>query len=331
MARHILHTTIKKSLRERNGSPKRTIRNLVELAENFSVGSQLEFFRTVRSMLKSEACAYYSLWEALIRETDHDSLRTFGINVGYNGCAAASGILRAASRKHLCGIPSILTIVYDGRKMDCGLVDSIVRQGETLGIHTYIVSDRGGNPVPLSTVFTGHRDSGFVVLTDGNTLCPDTVSKLTLGKNVMLSVSADAAGFEESCERLKKQRVLYCVHTEYDENRADEILSGLWVGRIESLVGTFALLIPREGVSEIKAAMVGAFAYSCRMEQRYPLILIDYGLDLPNVNRIVSSRSCLAGFDADGQLITEKGRTLGAGLNIISCSLLDVFSRGLAI
>ena len=54
MARHILHTTIKKSLRERNGSPKRTIRNLVELAENFSVGSQLEFFRTVRSMVIDE-------------------------------------------------------------------------------------------------------------------------------------------------------------------------------------------------------------------------------------------------------------------------------------
>lgn len=332
MAQHLLQTTISRSLRDINDGPKRAIRNLVELGENFSVGrSQLDFFKTIHSMLKSENSAYYTLWETLTRETDHDSLKTFGINVGYNGCTTGVKALRELSKKHCCGIPSVLTVMYDGSKMDKNGVDNIVRQGETLGIFTYIISHHGGELEALAPVFGGHSDSGFVILANGSSLCDQTVFSLTKHKNVMLSVSADESSFEEVCKGLRAQHILFCVHTKYDDVKSDEILSGSWVEKVEPFVSTLALLIPDDEVSESTIAKVGAFAYSCRMEMRYPLILMDYRLDVAEMNRAISRNKCSATFDTDGQLITESGKTLDACLNIVNCSLLEIFRKGLAI
>jgi len=332
MAQHLLQTTISRSLRDINDGPKRAIRNLVELGVNFSVGrSQLDFFKTIHSMLKSESSIYYTLWETLARETDHDSLKTFGINVGYNGCTAGVKTLRDFSKKHSCGIPSVLTVIYDGSKMDKNGVDNIVRQGEKLGIYTYIISHHGGELEALAPVFGGHKDCGFVILAEGSALCGQIVFSLTKHKNVMLSVSADESSFEEVCKSLRAQHVLFCVHTKYDNAKSDEILSGSWVEKVEPYVSTLALLIPLDTVSDSTIAKVGAFAHTCRMEMRYPLILMDYRLDVAEMNRVISRNKCSATFDTDGQLITESGKTIDACLNIVNCSLLEIFSKGLAL
>ncbi|NLH01376.1 MAG: hypothetical protein GX488_05675 [Clostridiales bacterium] len=330
MAKHLLHATISTALRD--DGPKRAIRNLVELGEKFSVGRfQREFFSTISSMLKNENSLYYKLWETVLKETDHDSLKTFGINIGYNGCTAGIKTLRALEKQHNCGIPAVISILYNGSEMDSAKVDNIVRQGEKLGIFAYIITYCGGDLGSLSSVFTAHKDCGFVLLTEGCELSCDTVSRLTIKKNVMLSVSAGECGFEETCRRLRSMRTLYCVYSRYDEAQADEIVSGKLVEKVMPCSNTFVLLIPDDDVSDNTAARVGAFAAECRKQQRYPFILMDVRLDLLDINRAIANSACFVAFDTDGQLITQKGKTNDSSLNITKYGLLDIFRKSLVL
>lgn len=328
--RHMLQATLTSAFRDEG--PKRAFRNLVELGEKFSAGRrQRAFFTTVREMLRKDSSAYYLMWERVVRDTDHDCLQTFGINVGYNGCTAGVRTLRALERINHCGIPSILGACYNGEEMDGRELEDLLRQGEKLGIFTYIVDYRGGDVGVLAGVLAAHKDSGFIVLTGDCALTESNVTMLTVRKNVMLAISADSEDFSGVCDRLRAAHALYCVYASYGEERAAQILSGSYAGEIGAHSGTFVLLLPEDGVSEQTVERVGAFAAESRMEQRWPFILMDLREDLIEINKAVARSGCFVRFDPDGQLVTQKGRAEDLALNIRRFSLLDIFRSSLAL
>ena len=330
IGRHMLQATLTSAFRD--DGPKRSFRNLVELGERFAAGRrQRAFFADIREMLRKDSSAYYLLWERVVRDTDHDSLQTFGINVGYNGCTAGVRTLRALERLNHCGIPSILGASYNGAEMDGRALEDLLRQGEKLGIYTYIVDCLGGDPGALAGVLAAHKDAGFIVLTEDCPLTEQTVGLFTVRKNVMLAVSADREDFEQTCCALREAHRLYCVYARYDEARAQEILSGDYADRVGDFSGTFLLLLPEDGVSAATSAAVGAFAAEARREQRWPFILMELREDLIEINRDIARSGCFVRFDADGQLVTQSGRAPEPALNIRRGSLLDIFRRSLAL
>lgn len=329
ICRHMLQAALRTAFRD--DGPKRAIRNLVELGEKFSAGRQRAFFTGVREMLRKESSAYYLLWERMVRDTDHDCLQTFGINVGYNGCTAGVRTLRALERAHHCGIPSVLGAVYNGGEMDGRQIDGLVRQGEKLGIYTYVLNYCDGDVGMLAGVLAAHKDSGFIVLTGSCALTPRNIAMLTARKNVMLAVSADSPGFPGICRILRETRALYCAYAAYDETRAAEILSGELVERIGEYAGPFLFLLPEDGVGEKTAEKVGAYAAASRREQRRPFILMDLREDLIEINKAIARSGCFVCFDTDGQLVTEKGRTAEPALNIRRLALLDIFKNSLVL
>ena len=328
--RHMLQATLSTAFRD--DGPKRAIRNLVELGEKFSVGCrQRAFFTDVREMLRKDSSVYYLLWERMVRDTDHDCLQTFGINVGYNGCTAGVRTLRALERAYHCGIPSILGAVYNGGEMDGRQIDSLVRQGEKLGIYTYVIDYCDGDVDVLAGVLAAHKDSGFIVLTGPCKLTPQNITMLTVRKNVMLAVSADSPEFPRICQTLRETHTLYCVYAVYNETRAADILSGDLVEHIGEYSGTFVFLLPEDCVSEKTAERVGAYAAASRREQRWPFILMDLREDLIEINKAIARSGCFVCFDTDGQLVTEKGRTDEPLLNIRKLALLDIFKSILVL
>lgn len=328
--RHMLQATLSSAFRD--DGPKRAIRNLVELGEKFSVGRpQRAFFADVREMLRKDSSAYYRLWERVVRDTDHDCLQTFGINVGYNGCTAGVRTLRAFELIHHCGIPSILGADYNGAEMDGRVLDSLVRQGEKLGIYTYVIDYRAGDIGALAGVLAAHKDAGFVVLTGLCALTPQNVTALTVRKNVMLAVSADSPDFSLNCQALRETHTLYCVYAAYDEARAADILSGNLVERIGENAGTFVFLLPDDAVSTQTAEKVGALASESRRKQRWPFILMDLREDLIDINKVIAKSGCFVRFDTDGQLVTENGRAVEPSLNIRKLALLEIFKSSLVL
>ena len=87
MSRILIETTVRQTLKGLQDDPKRSIRNVVDMALHFSDGRfQSRFFRTAQTMLEHEDSAYYALVEDAANHIDPEHLVTFGMNLGYNSC-----------------------------------------------------------------------------------------------------------------------------------------------------------------------------------------------------------------------------------------------------
>ena len=76
----LVGAVVKKALREMKESPERTIRNLIDMALQFSGGRfQQFFFATAQTMLQNENSAYYQLVRDIISYADPERLYTFGM------------------------------------------------------------------------------------------------------------------------------------------------------------------------------------------------------------------------------------------------------------
>lgn len=75
MSRLLVETVVKKSLKGIKDSPERGIRNLVDMALQFSEGRfQKNFFTMAQIMLQNENSAYYDLVRETVTHTDTDRL-----------------------------------------------------------------------------------------------------------------------------------------------------------------------------------------------------------------------------------------------------------------
>lgn len=84
ISRILIETTVRQTLRGLKENPKRSTRNLVDMALHFSEGRfQNHFFQTAHTMLEHEESAYYALIEDAVSHIETEHLVTFGMNLGY--------------------------------------------------------------------------------------------------------------------------------------------------------------------------------------------------------------------------------------------------------
>ena len=88
LTRLLIENTVDRALRDMERDAHRSLRNLVDLALTFSKGTFERHFLTLcRSMLENETSPYYQLLVRALRTCDRQTLKTFGITVGYEACS----------------------------------------------------------------------------------------------------------------------------------------------------------------------------------------------------------------------------------------------------
>ena len=98
LSRTLIETIVRKTIADIQEAPKRSTRNLVDLALNFADGRfQSQFFASAQAMLQNEDSAYYTLIPDVVASTDTDRLVTFGLNIGYNSCTLGARRIRELS------------------------------------------------------------------------------------------------------------------------------------------------------------------------------------------------------------------------------------------
>lgn len=74
--------SVSKNIKE---DPYRSIRRLADLGRQFAKGRfQEELFSLFQRLLLNEDGPYYEMLKQLVSSVDTDSLKTLGINIGYN-------------------------------------------------------------------------------------------------------------------------------------------------------------------------------------------------------------------------------------------------------
>lgn len=216
MSRLLVETVVRNSLKSIRENPEREIRNLVDMALQFSEGRfQKNFFTIAQTMLQNEDSAYYDLIRNIVFHTETDRLHTFGMNLGYNSCTRGAQMIRDHEAAMACRIPWSLSIQIDPQKLTGNYerYELLIHDGERLGIFTWMLFPSGCVQTVLPLV-REHPDSAFCIFCEARSLTPAFLDEAEGIHNIMLVVRYDEKAVKKSpCSGRWDSYILYGIHT----------------------------------------------------------------------------------------------------------------------
>lgn len=329
LKRMMIEAALRKALRDISSSPKRSLRNLVELGFDFSKGSfQKQLLGTVQRMLQDENSKYYDLVRDVVSHTDHDILTGFGMNLGYNSCIRGAQLIRSIEQKEHFNIPWSLSLTLpDSSCQDVlSVCERTLEQGRELGIYTYLFHARQ-DPQQLFPLLQKYRDCAFLLFLRPQQLTSAFLSRFSGIRNTLISVEADSAGqLTRACDRLRRAKLLYTVHRHYSDADQAALLDDSWLTSLLPCHPAFAILFPGPDCSTQVREAVYQHVIQLRNSQLYPILLAEGYRDSLAIDQIISDDACIFGFDQNGALQTYAGTLPADRFNLSVHSLRHIFS-----
>jgi len=308
MTRTILKAMTEKYIGDIVSDPHRSLRNLVDLGTNFAAGKfQKKFFNKVQSMLGGKKSAYYDIASNLVSSVDRETIKTFGVNIGYNSCIHGANMIRENEAECGYNIPgTIIFSVSDNADSGDGVgrdeISRFITQGNELGIFTYVINCSEGNAEYISDLFAEYPDCAFLLFISSDVTDADALAKtLKRHNNVLTAVSARSAEFADVTAKLKDEKILCGAYINFDGKYAEcDILSGNYDIEITKSFCPFVFLLSDNNVSDDIRTQVTSYVRDVRESQKAPYILIDAFQDLLEIDKIISDDACSIRFDKAG-------------------------------
>lgn len=308
ISRILVQTTVRKAIRDIRESPERSIRNLVDMALNFSDGRfQKEFFYTSQQMLENENSAYYSLIRNMVEHTDEEKLLTFGMNLGYNCSILGARQIRQIEAAEGYNIPWSISLEMgpDSFSQNQDRYHALIEEGEHLGIFIWFLfsHDQAHDCLSLAAA---HPNEAFVLFCSAEEITWTLIDCASELNNLMLAVpmNEDAPVI---CSLLREAGLLYSLYTTYGAADLPKIESGDWFYDMEQMHPVFSVFIPKRECSKEIQQRAYSVIHEARMAQTHATMLWEMYQDNLLIDRIVSEDGCWAGFCADGRLHSING------------------------
>jgi len=326
--RILIETIVRKTLREIQSAPERNIRNLVDMALNFSKGRfQKKFFASTQRMLTNEQSAYYQLVRNVVNNIDHDRLLRFGMNIGYNSCTLGARKIREIEKTEGFDIPwaLYLEINSDAFRRHREAYDALFCQGKELGIFTWFIRARDLN-VDMIELLAGHDDCAFVFWCDSSILSSGLLEEIAQQKHIMLSIGLDENA-DVLCAELRSRKLLYAVYKEYTSDDLKDILNDNILYDMQSLNAPITALIPNTSCSCGDREIVYDYVLRKREEQKFPTVLWDMIQDVLTIDTIISDDCCSAGFRVDGSFFALANGREVSDWNVFNSDLKTILAE----
>jgi len=324
----LIETIVRRTLREIQSAPERNIRNLVDMALNFSKGRfQKRFFESTQRMLSNEHSAYYQLVRSLTNNVDHERLIRFGMNIGYNSCTLGAKKIREIEAAERFNIPWALHLEINAdlltQRRDA--YHSLICQGKELGIYTwFIYVDR--LCTELFELLAEHDDCAFALICNGYALNDETLGELERLKHILISVDLDDDA-DTICTELLDRKLLYAVHKTYTSADLKDILNDNMLYDTQSLSAPITALIPDVDCSTSERELIYDYVLRKRQAQEFPTIMWDMIRDVLAIDTVVSDDCCSAGFHADGAFFSLASGQNAEQWNLFESHLRTIFSN----
>lgn len=329
LPRMLCEATVERAMRDIQRDTKRSLRNLVDLGLNFTSGRYSHsILEMVQTMLSDEQSAYFEAVQMAIQNVDAETLKTFLINVGLEGCTRGAKKIRELEERENFNIPWALTICA-GRE-GVGLSDCLrlVEEGMALGGYVYLLLDTGLDGLFLAQLATAYPKCAFVLLTGA--LCADESEMAHLQElhNVMYFIDADMPEKEESLRNLQAERCLYGLYRWYNQENAAAVISDAALDSYRDDNPISLCLIPREETPQAVRRAVSTRISGVRKSLLYPYCALEYSIDLLAVDVAVSGDGCAVAVCPNGQIHTvRKGTLSGEEFSIYHHALAEILRR----
>ena len=304
----IVTNAVRMGLRNIRNDSSRGVRYMVDLGAHLAKSPEPKrFFTVIQNIFGNPKSVYYKLVSDIVRSTDAQTLETVGINVGYMSWTCGARTIRRIESSHGHSIPWTLLLDWNGKPKNHADLNSIVSQGRSLGIHTYMVfsGKDTGNTLELLDCFDAFPDCAFVLFSDSEAVTAECAGKML--KNVMVLVSYDHPKRDETMKQLAEQQRMFGAYYVYNNDNAEEILSGRLLTQFRDMGYTMAFFVADAQCSLLTAQSVSQYIESNRNAQSYPIFLCELLSDIDYVDQVVSGKSCAVQIGCDGTIRTADG------------------------
>lgn len=325
MSRILIESTVKRTIKSIRNDPKRSIRNIIDMALQFSDGRfQQQFFTAAQTLLKNENSAYYSLVSDTVLNVDENRLLTFGMNLGYNSCTFGARKIRENEQILNCNIPWTICLQTDEQSVEkyAQQIHQRISEGEELGIYTWMLFAQSG-PEKLLPLLHKHSNCAFILFCRSEDLSTAFTEQAAELYNLMLVVPYE----EENtilCTQMQEMGLLYSFYSLYSQKDTEDIVNGNLFCGAQQLHPVFHALLPKPDCPQYISNLIHQMVARTREEQMYSLIPWELNGDNQMIDRIISDDVCDLFFDIEGSLYHYMGEYKRESCNLFEQDLTAI-------
>lgn len=289
---------INKAIRDIRSDPKRSIRNLADLGDNFSTTlTQKRFFALAREVLKNPDNPYNELLANVVENVTAETIRTMSLNFGYTSLNYGADILREREAAFGKYIPWLLIFDFSagaGTAPGFERTASLIADAVSLGIYSFVFQ-LGAAPENLAQVLeycAEFTECSFFAAVPAGLLTGPIAERAARTPNLVLSVDVteptaqkEAAG---TFRALHAAECFYGFHVYFGEENAERLMADEFMRqRIQDgcLIGTF---VNADRNKETLEDRVYRFVCSRRGKKGSPLFAMDFYRDISYVGNAIS-------------------------------------------
>ena len=320
----LISSVVKRALNDIKNNLERSIRNLIDMALQFSKGRfQHNFFSTVQTMLCNKNSAYYDLARDIVTYVNIDRLYTFSMNLGYNSFTHGVSLIRKNENKLGCNIPWTLAIQIDLQQFNKKRYHKVIDMGEELGIYTCMLFCKGHTNRALDLT-KEHNNSAFFIFCDTEDITPAFIEEAAEIHNIMPVVR-----FDENTAHIytpmRNMGIPFSVWYSYGQKDIETIINGDLFYSAQQLSPVFTALLPEPNCTDSMQRLTHQTVIKERNEQNYRTILFEMQGDIELIDGIISADSRPAYFDGNGFLHDWSGQINCEHNNLFKSNLSDIF------
>ncbi|MDF2838957.1 MAG: hypothetical protein K0S60_660, partial [Evtepia sp.] len=225
----MVEAALTKALKDLKSNPEVTMRKWLDRKGSHTKGDIQELLLQMKTMLQDPTSAYHTLVKRVVNNVKFETLKTFGINFGYNGCTWGAKTIRSQELIYDVHIPWTISFDMDG-SVTAHDVDSMIEQGKKLGIYVYQLHCRTEKAVfDLPQLFLKQKDCAFIVFIRPDGISDRLVEQYGKHSNFLLAVACHEHNADEAFAMIKKAEFLYAANYEYDARNVQPIFAGHFV------------------------------------------------------------------------------------------------------
>lgn len=329
MTRSLIETLVRSRLYALKKSPKRTTRNLIDMALQFSHGRfQKHFFEIAQEMLQNKLSPYYELIYRTVSNVDTEHLLNFGMNVGYNSFTYGANIIRQLETENGYNIPWNISLhLSESAEAAQGEhYHKLLNEGKSLGIYTWSLFS-SGQLKHLLPVMEMNTDCAFILFCSPKEITEELLNCTQELNNIMFVIEYQD-NISDTFALLKERQLLYSVYKIYTPADVPSILNGEIIKSINKTESVFMFLLSDDSCTEDEKKQVSHYVLKNRENPSFPVLPFEFQFDNERIDSIISDDSCAAWFDPNGYLCTPQTNGKRSDqFNYYKNNLSDIFKE----
>ena len=331
LIRQTIHIAVSKAMEDMQSNTKRSIRNLIDLGLLFAKSeNQKWFYSAAKKVIANPQNPYNSFAARMLANVDNDTVKTVGLNLGYN--SLTYGAEKLKKRQDDLGFPVPWFLIFEFCESGPDFfqqMERLIMEGRELGIYSYIACPREKDDMKaICEIAERFEDCLFIIKATSDLITEQTAEMLGKMRNAMISIQMSDKPL--CCENnvnafhlLKENRCLYGFHVSYNESTAERVTAPGYIDAAIGLGNLFGVYIAENGVSPICRNSVYAFACHTRGANGRPLVTMEWDRDIQNISEKILSGDSGGTLDLAQRIYGEYVKTK----EMLAHSLLEILQK----